>query len=83
MKIVYFASLRERVGLTEEDLAPPPEVVTLRDLMAWLARQSEGHAAAFAEGAKLRAALDHTHASLDAPLGGAREVAFFPPMTGG
>jgi len=83
VRIVYFASVRERVGLTEEELAPPREVVTLRDLMAWLASKSEGHAAAFAPGAKLRAALDHTHAPLDAPVAGAREVAFFPPMTGG
>jgi molybdopterin synthase sulfur carrier subunit len=83
VKIVYFASVRERVGLNEEELAPPPEVVTVGDLMGWLARRGEGYAAAFAPGAKIRAALDQTHAALDAPLGGAHEIAFFPPMTGG
>ena len=83
MKILYFASVREKVGLAEEEIAPPPEVVTLTDLMAWLAGRDEAHAAAFAAPKALRAARDRTHAKLDAAIAGAREIAFFPPMTGG
>ena len=83
MKARYFASVRERIGLAEEEIAPPVEVATVADLMAWLERRGEGYALAFADAAKVRAALDQTHARLDTPLGAAREVAFFPPMTGG
>jgi len=83
MKALYFASVRERVGKAEEELAPPAEVSTVGDLIQWLATRGEGYALAFAEGVKVRAALDKAHARADAPLGGAREIAFFPPMTGG
>jgi sulfur-carrier protein len=83
MKALYFASVRERVGKAEEELAPPADVATVADLTRWLAERGEGYALAFAEGLKVRAALDKTHARPDAPLAGAREVAFFPPMTGG
>jgi molybdopterin synthase sulfur carrier subunit len=83
VKAVYFASVRERIGLGEEEIAPPAEIETIADLLAWLRGRGEGYSAAFAEGIKVRAALDHTHARLDAPIAGAREIAFFPPMTGG
>ncbi|MFG1477520.1 molybdopterin converting factor subunit 1 [Xanthobacter sp. V4C-4] len=83
MKILYFAWLRERVGLAEETLDPPPAVVTVADLARWLAGRDDGHAAAFADPAVVRAALDRRHAKPDTPLGQTREVAFFPPMTGG
>ena len=83
MKVRYFASVRERIGLSEEDVAPPSEVSTVGDLIAWLSRRGEGYATAFTDAAKVRAALDQTHARLDAPIGSAREIAFFPPMTGG
>ncbi len=83
MRVRYFASVRERIGLAEEDVAPPSEVATVGDLIAWLSARGEGYALAFTEAAKIRAALDQTHARLDAPIGSAREVAFFPPMTGG
>lgn len=83
MKILYFAWLRERVGRAEEDCAPPPEVVTVADLARWLAARDDAHAAAFADPNVVRAALDRRHVKPDTPLGEAREVAFFPPMTGG
>ncbi len=83
MKVRYFAWVRERVGRSEEDLDPPSEVASVADLMSWLAGRDEGYAAAFAEPGIIRAALDHDHVEHQAPLADAREVAFFPPMTGG
>ncbi len=83
MKALYFAWVRERIGRPEEELAPPPAVATVGDLMGWLSGRGEGYAHAFENPAVIRAALDHVHAAHDRPLAGAREVAFFPPMTGG
>ena len=83
MKAVYFAWVRERVGAGEEEIAPPPDVRTVGDLIGWLAGRDEGHAYAFENPKLIRVALDRAHAPHDAPLGQAREAAFFPPMTGG
>ena len=83
MKVLYFAWLKDRVGLAEEDLEPPAEVTTVGALVAWLKDRSPRHAAAFANLAVVRCAVDQDHASFDAPLAGASEVAFFPPVTGG
>ena len=83
MKVRYFAWVRERVGHSEEEIDPPAEVENVADLIAWLSRRDEGYAAAFAEPQVIRAALDRDHVAHDTPLGGAREIAFFPPMTGG
>ncbi|HTZ67768.1 MAG TPA: molybdopterin converting factor subunit 1 [Roseiarcus sp.] len=83
MRALYFAWVRERVGTAEEELDPPPTVMTVGDLVAWLSERGEGYARAFEKPAAVRAALDRVHARSDAPIGGAKEVAFFPPMTGG
>lgn len=83
MKVLYFAWLRERVGLAEEEVAPPAEVATVSDLARWLATRDEAHAHAFDNPAIVRAAIDRRHVKPDAAIAGAREVAFFPPMTGG
>jgi sulfur-carrier protein len=83
VKILYFAWLRERLGEAEEELEPPSEVTTVGELMRWLAGRDEEHAAAFANPRVIRAALDRTHVRPDAAIAGGREVAFFPPMTGG
>jgi sulfur-carrier protein len=83
MKALYFAWVRERVGRAEEDLDPPPTVETVGDLIAWLCGRGEGYAHAFAKPAAVRAALDRVHARSDASIAGVKEVAFFPPMTGG
>lgn len=83
MKLVYFAWVRERIGLAEEDVEPPAGTQTVADLAAWLKSRGEGYAHAFENERVVRAAIDHVHVKPDAPLAGAREVAFFPPMTGG
>ena len=83
MRTVYFASVRERIGKTGETVEPPATVATVGDLMAWLSGRGEGYAHAFEHPAAIRAAVDRVHARHDAPLAGAAEVAFFPPMTGG
>jgi sulfur-carrier protein len=83
MKAVYFAWVRERIGRSEEVIAPPREVATVGDLIGWLKTRDAGYEAAFAQAATIRAAIDHVHVKHDAPIAGAREIAFFPPMTGG
>jgi molybdopterin synthase sulfur carrier subunit len=83
MKALYFAWVRERVGTAEEELNPPPTVRTVGELIAWLSARGEGYAQAFDKPAAVRAALDRVHARSDAPITGVKEVAFFPPMTGG
>jgi sulfur-carrier protein len=83
MKLVYFAWVRERVGKAEEEIAPPAEVKTVAELMAWLGRRGEEYAQAFEQAKSIRAAIDRTHVRPDTPIAGAREIAFFPPMTGG
>ncbi|WP_277979730.1 molybdopterin converting factor subunit 1 [Sphingomonas phyllosphaerae] len=83
MRLLYFAWVRERVGVGEEEVTPPPSVTTVAELVAWLAAASERHAAAFAQPARLRAAVDQAFVPLEASIAGAREVAIFPPVTGG
>jgi molybdopterin synthase sulfur carrier subunit len=82
VKIVYFASLRERLALNEEEVLLPPEVRTVADVTAFLAKRDEIYQAVFASGV-FRTALDKKHAKPDAPIAGVKEIAFFPPMTGG
>ena len=83
MKLLYFAWVRERVGKPEEDVDLPAGVRTVGDLMGWLAGRGEEYAYAFENAKVIRAAIDHTHVKPDAAIAGAREIAFFPPMTGG
>ena len=79
----YFAWVRERIGKTEEVVDLPPGIRTVGDLVAWLAGRGEEYAYAFENPTVVRAAIDRTHARADAAVAGAREIAFFPPMTGG
>jgi molybdopterin synthase sulfur carrier subunit len=83
VKLVYFAWVRERVGIPEEEVDPPATVATVADLVRWLKGRGEEYAYAFENEGVVRAAVDRVHAKPDAPLAGAREIAFFPPMTGG
>jgi len=83
IEMLYFAWVREAIGLGAEQVDPPAEVASVADLIAWLAGRSDGHARAFADRARLRAAVDQRFVPLDAALGMAREVALFPPVTGG
>ena len=83
MKIKYFAWVRERIGKAEETIEPPSDVKTVDQLIAWLAARGETYAHAFETPRVIRAAVDHAHVKQDAAIAGAREIAFFPPMTGG
>ena len=83
MKIRYFAWVRERIGKPDEDLEVPKSVTTVGELVAWLSTRGEEYAYAFENRKVIRAAIDRTHVRPEAPLGAAREIAFFPPMTGG
>jgi sulfur-carrier protein len=83
MKVKYFAWVRERVGMAEETVEPPAGVRTVDDLIGWLAGRGETYAHAFETPKVIRAAIDHAHVKPDALIAGAREIAFFPPMTGG
>ena len=79
--VLYFAWLRERIGTNRERVETA--AATVAELMAELEARSDGHALAFADKTSLRVAVDQQLTGFDAPLAGAREVAFFPPMTGG
>ena len=83
VKLLYFAWVRERVGKGEEIVDPPAGVATVADLMTWLAGRGEEYAFAFENPKFIRAAIDRTHVKANALVAGAKEVAFFPPMTGG
>ncbi|WP_415182057.1 molybdopterin converting factor subunit 1 [Phaeovulum sp.] len=79
--VLYFAWVRERVGLAKERVET--KALTVSALVAELAAREDRYAAAFADVSALRVALDQELSDFDAPLAGVREVAFFPPMTGG
>jgi len=79
--VLYFAWVRERIGLPRERLET--SAATVADLVAELKAREDRYAAAFADVSALRVALDQELSSFAAPLAGVREVAFFPPMTGG
>lgn len=81
LDVLYFAWLRERIGLPRERVET--NAATVRELVAELAGRDEWHAGALSDLSAVRVAVDQELADLDAPLRGAREVAFFPPMTGG
>lgn len=83
MKVLWFAWLRDRTGIGEEEVLPPPEVATVADLTAWLRSRGPAYEAALADPATVRVAVDQDHAGPDTPVTGAAEVAFFPPVTGG
>jgi molybdopterin synthase sulfur carrier subunit len=83
LNILYFAWVREAIGQDGETVAHPGPNVTVADLISTLAAQGEGYAVAFATRDRLRAALDQRFVPLDTPLGEARELALFPPVTGG
>jgi molybdopterin converting factor subunit 1 len=83
MKVLYFAWLRQKVGRGEETVAPPASIATVAALVEWLKRQSAGHAAAFANAAAVRVAVNQEFADWSAPVAAGDEIAFFPPVTGG
>ncbi|TKZ22650.1 molybdopterin converting factor subunit 1 [Shimia litoralis] len=81
MDVLYFAWVRERIGLAKEQI--DTEATTVMDLVRELEAREERYAAAFADISALRVAVDQELTDFEASLSGVREVAFFPPMTGG
>jgi molybdopterin synthase sulfur carrier subunit len=83
VRILYFAWVREKTGKPEEIVDLPPGVGTVQELVAWLKGRGPEYAEAFARGDVIRAAVDKVHVKPTAKIAGAREIAFFPPVTGG
>lgn len=83
MRVLYFAWLRQKIGLSEEEIAPPATVRDVASLIDFLAARSPGHAEAFANRAVVRCAVNQDFAGPEAPVRAGDEVAFFPPVTGG
>ncbi|MDX2156805.1 MAG: molybdopterin converting factor subunit 1 [Hyphomicrobiaceae bacterium] len=83
MQLLYFAWVREKIGRSGESLELPPGIVTVADLVRWLSARGPEYAEAFARPDLVRAALDQSHVKPETPLGRVREIAFFPPVTGG
>jgi sulfur-carrier protein len=83
LKLRYFAWVRERIGKPEEEIDLPAGVATIAELVTWLSQRGEEYAHAFENPRVIRAAIDRAHVRSDAAISGAREIAFFPPMTGG
>jgi molybdopterin synthase sulfur carrier subunit len=81
--LLYFAWVRQKIGKSEETVAPPANVRTVGELAAWLATRGAGYADAFADPKRLRAAVNQDHVGFDAVVSDDDEVAFFPPVTGG
>jgi sulfur-carrier protein len=83
LKLIYFAWVRERVGKADEEITPPASVATVAELIRWLSGRGEEYAHAFENPKVIRTAIDRTHVRPDTAIAGAKEIAFFPPMTGG
>jgi molybdopterin synthase sulfur carrier subunit len=83
VKLLYFAWVREKAGKAEEIAELPAGAATVADVIAWLKARGPEYAAAFERAEVIRAAVDQRHVKHDAPIAGAREIAFFPPVTGG
>jgi molybdopterin synthase sulfur carrier subunit len=83
MRLLYFAWVKEKAGIAAEEIAVPEDVATVAELIVWLKARGPEFANAFARSEVIRAAIDQTHVRHDARIAGAREIAFFPPVTGG
>jgi sulfur-carrier protein len=81
--VMYFAWVREKVGVAREDVVPPQAVQTVADLIVWLRTRGPNYENAFATPHFIRSAINQTHVKASASLVGATEIAFFPPVTGG
>ena len=81
MQVLYFAWLRERIGASREEVET--SAATVADLVEELRAREPRYEAAFADLSAIRVAIDQEMAAFDAPIAGAREIAFFPPVTGG
>ncbi|SJZ74214.1 molybdopterin converting factor subunit 1 [Consotaella salsifontis] len=83
MKLVYFAWIKDRIGLAEEEVELPAGIITVKDLLRWLRGRGAHYEAALQAPEVIRVAIDQEHADHSDPISGAREIALFPPMTGG
>ena len=83
MRLLYFAWVKEKAGVAAEEIEPPAGVATIAGLIAWLKTRGPEFENAFARSNVIRAAIDKSHVRHDASIVGAREIAFFPPVTGG
>lgn len=82
-RLLYFARLKQQIGIAQEDVELPSDVITVSDVIEWLKSRDEAFLLAFHDLRAIRAAVNQAHATLDAPVVGAQEIAFFPPVTGG
>ena len=83
MRLLYFAWVKDKAGIAAEEIAVPQDVATIAELIVWLKSRGPEFANAFARSEVIRAAIDQTHVRHDVKIAGAREIAFFPPVTGG
>ena len=83
IKLMYFAWVREKMGRAEEIVIYPEGVETVAELITWLKTRGPEYQNAFERAEVIRAAIDKTHANATSEIGTAREIAFFPPVTGG
>lgn len=83
MKLLYFAWVRQKAGVAEEDVTLPGDVRDVSGVISWLRTRGEGYEAAFCDLSVIRCAIDQEHGGFDTPVAGAAEIAFFPPVTGG
>lgn len=83
MKLLYFAWVREKIGIAQETVTPPETVSTISELITWLESRGPEYKAAFENRESIRTALNQTHVDHMTPVTGAVEIAFFPPVTGG
>lgn len=83
VRLMYFAWVREKIGLAAEDVVLPAHIESVADAMAWLSRRGPEYAEAFARPQVIRTAINHSHVKPETLIKGAREIAFFPPVTGG
>ncbi len=83
MKLAYFAWVRERIGVAEEEVELPAGITTVADLLHWLKGRGETYDMALQAPEIIRVAIDHEHVDHSEPIAGAKEIALFPPMTGG
>lgn len=83
MRILYFAWLRERIGMAEETVIPPPEVRDVASLLAWLRGRGEVYETVLANSAMVRVAVNQDYARAEDPVAPGDEIALFPPVTGG
>ena len=83
MRLLYFAWVRETIGIPEEDATPPAGVDTVAALLEWLAARGEPYAKALADSARIRVAVNQEAVGPDHPVAAGDEIAVFPPVTGG